>query len=72
LGAQGCQYQNQIYPVQEVDVKDTCGAGDTFIAALVCHFITSNNVEESIKFANKCSTQVIQKRGTSKTTLKIQ
>ncbi len=72
LGSQGCQYKNTTYPVPKVDVKDTCGAGDTFIAALVCDFIFSNNIEQSIQFANKCATQVIQKRGTGKTNLKIQ
>jgi D-beta-D-heptose 7-phosphate kinase/D-beta-D-heptose 1-phosphate adenosyltransferase len=72
LGSKGCQYKNTTYSVPEVDVKDTCGAGDTFIAALVCDFIFSNNIEQSIQFANKCSTQVIQKRGTGKTNLKIQ
>lgn len=72
LGSQGCQHKNNIYPVPEVDVKDTCGAGDTFIAALVCDYMFSNNIEHSIQFANKCATQVIQKRGTGKTNLKIQ
>ena len=72
LGSKGCQYKDTTYSVPEVDVKDTCGAGDTFIAALVCDFIYSNNIEQSIQFANKCSTQVIQKRGTGKTNLKIQ
>jgi D-beta-D-heptose 7-phosphate kinase/D-beta-D-heptose 1-phosphate adenosyltransferase len=72
LGSKGCQYKDITYLVPEVDVKDTCGAGDTFIAALVCDFIFSNNIIHSICFANKCATQVIQKRGTGKTNLKIQ
>lgn len=71
LGSEGCRYKNKVYAVPEVDVKDTCGAGDTFIASLVCSYIHNMDIEDSIIFANKCSTQVIQKRGTSKTNLKI-
>jgi bifunctional ADP-heptose synthase (sugar kinase/adenylyltransferase) len=66
LGAGGCEHKGNIYPVPKVDVKDTCGAGDTFIAALVCRYLETYNINKSIIFANKCATQVIQKRGTSK------
>jgi len=66
LGGGGCEHKNKIYPVSQVDVKDTCGAGDTFIAALVCRYLETYNIKKSIVFANKCATQVIQKRGTSK------
>jgi D-beta-D-heptose 7-phosphate kinase/D-beta-D-heptose 1-phosphate adenosyltransferase len=71
LGGGGCMYRDQIFPVPQVDVKDTCGAGDTFIAALVCRYLETYNVKKSIIFANKCATQVIQKRGTSKINLEL-
>jgi D-beta-D-heptose 7-phosphate kinase/D-beta-D-heptose 1-phosphate adenosyltransferase len=66
LGGGGCEHKEEIFPVPQVDVKDTCGAGDTFIAALVCRYLETYNIKKSIVFANKCATQVIQKRGTSK------
>ena len=66
LGTGGCEHKGEIFNVPKVDVKDTCGAGDTFIAALVCRYLETYNIKKSIVFANKCDTQVIQKRGTSK------
>jgi bifunctional ADP-heptose synthase (sugar kinase/adenylyltransferase) len=71
LGGDGCKYKDEIFPVPKVDVKDTCGAGDTFIASLVFEYLNTNNIKKSIVFANKCATQVIQKRGTSKINLKL-
>jgi len=65
-GSNGAEYCKTIYPVDKVDVRDTSGAGDTFMAGLVYAYITENNVENAIKFANKCSTQVVQKKGTAK------
>ena len=57
-GPHGCVYQNVLYPVNCVEVKDTSGAGDTFISALAVRYT-------AIKFANKCATLVVQKRGVS-------
>ena len=65
-GPNGAEYDGVIYPVDEVDVRDTSGAGDTFLAGLVYAYITENNVESAIKFANVCATQVVQKKGTAK------
>lgn len=65
LGSNGCSYNGIQYDVPKVDVKDVCGAGDTFIAALVSKFINKHDLVESIIFANECSTKVIQKRGTN-------
>lgn len=71
LGGDGCEHKGIKYPVPRVDVKDTCGAGDTFIAALVCRYLETENIKKAIIFANKCATQVIQKRGTSKINLEL-
>lgn len=65
MGSYGCKYLDQHFPVSNVGVKDACGAGDTFIAALVSDFLKTDNMNSAIEFANKCATQVIQKRGTS-------
>jgi D-glycero-beta-D-manno-heptose-7-phosphate kinase len=71
LGPKGAMYNNQIFPVEEVDVKDTSGAGDTFMAGLVYFYLTNNkNIDKAIEMANKCASQVVQKKGTAKINLK--
>lgn len=62
-GKIGCDFNGKNFPTKEVEVKDVAGAGDTFLAGLVFKYIESNSIEDSIEFANKCSTQVVQKRG---------
>ena len=65
-GPNGAEYEGKIYPVKKVDVRDTSGAGDTFLAGLVSNYLENYNIVEAIKFANKCATQVVQKKGTAK------
>jgi len=65
LEDKGCSYQNILFPVEKVDIKDMAGAGDTFLSGLVVEYLKSNNIENSIKFANICATQVVQKKGVS-------
>jgi len=65
-GSNGAEYKGNTYPVKKVDVKDTSGAGDSFLAGLVGNYLETYNIVESIKFANKCATQVVQKKGTAK------
>lgn len=70
LGSKGCRYGNQIFSVEEVPVKDVSGAGDTFLAGLVCGYLNNNNIYEAIKFAQKCTTIVVQKHGVATVELK--
>ena len=65
-GPNGAEYNGVIHPVKEVDVRDTSGAGDTFLAGLVSNYLENYNIIEAVKFANKCATQVVQKKGTAK------
>ena len=46
-----------------MEVKDNSGAGDTFIAGLVAQYLFDGNINEAIRFANRCATKVVQKRG---------
>lgn len=62
-GKYGCEFNGNIYSTKKVEVKDVVGAGDTFLAGLVFKYIQTNDIDESIKFANICSTNVVQKRG---------
>jgi len=62
-GGDGCIYKDTVYPVKRVEVKDSSGAGDSFMAGLVCKYLETNNIVESIKFANKCAEEVVQHKG---------
>ena len=64
-GKHGCEYQSKIYPTKEVSVKDLSGAGDTFLAGLVFEYVRSKDIESAIKFAQECTTIVVQKSGVS-------
>ena len=64
-GKNGCIYKGKAFPTEEVPVKDVSGAGDTFLAGLVCEYIKTKNIEKSIEFAQKCTTEVVQKLGVS-------
>tara|TARA_R110000796_G_scaffold250698_1_gene380232 strand:- start:452 stop:1186 length:735 start_codon:yes stop_codon:yes gene_type:complete len=64
-GSYGCDYQDQNYPTIDVPVKDVSGAGDTFLSGLVVEYIKTSNIKKSIKFAQECTTIVVQKSGVS-------
>jgi len=64
-GPDGCIYQNETYPVPKVEIKDTSGAGDTFIAALAVEYGATHNISKAIEFANQSATAVVQKKGVS-------
>ena len=63
LGPKGCKFKEKTYAVKKVDVKDMTGAGDTFLAGLVVKYVLTKDIDKSIEFANKCATQVVQKKG---------
>ena len=64
-GPNGCFFDNRQYKVQEVEVKDVSGAGDSFMAGLVVEYLRSEDILKAIKFANECATSAVQKRGVS-------
>ena len=64
-GNEGCLFQNKIYPVEDVQVKDISGAGDTFLAGLVVEYVRSNDIIKSIDFAQDCTKIVVQRHGVS-------
>lgn len=65
MGGEGCSYQDRVYPVKKMDVIDVSGAGDTFMASLCVKYTETNDIIESIEFANKCAAKVVKKRGTT-------
>jgi D-beta-D-heptose 7-phosphate kinase/D-beta-D-heptose 1-phosphate adenosyltransferase len=64
-GRYGCNFRDKLFSVEEVSVKDVSGAGDTFLAALVSEYLKSEDIEKSIRFAQLCTTKVVQKHGVS-------
>tara|TARA_R110000765_G_scaffold63626_10_gene123828 strand:+ start:3275 stop:4012 length:738 start_codon:yes stop_codon:yes gene_type:complete len=63
LGPNGARYRDEIYKVPKVEIKDTSGAGDTFISGLVVKYVESGDIGTAIKYANECATAVVQKKG---------
>lgn len=64
LGARGAMYQDVVYETDFVEVADVCGAGDTFLAALVYHHLRTSDIRTAIKLANKAAAVTVQHLGT--------
>lgn len=69
-GNKGAVYKEQLIPALNIEAFDVCGAGDTFLAALVYQYCNSNNIMDAIKFAIKASSITIQHIGVYSPTLK--
>ena len=65
VGSEGCIHKNVTYSVPKVEIRDTSGAGDSFLAGLVIKYLETKNIDEAIVFANECATRVVQKKGVS-------
>lgn len=63
LGEQGALYQGKRYPATEVDIFDVCGAGDTFLSALVAKYLESKSIDLSIKYANLAAAMSVKHFG---------
>jgi D-glycero-beta-D-manno-heptose-7-phosphate kinase len=63
LGEKGCRFMDRTYTVGKVEIKDLAGAGDTFLSGFVASYIKTKNIDESLIFANKCATIVVQQKG---------
>lgn len=54
----------KLFPIKnEHPVRDLTGAGDTFLAGLVAMFIKTQDIQESIIFANKCAAWAVTQKG---------
>ena len=64
LGKLGATWNGKYYPAIKTDVYDVCGAGDTFLSALVWKYMTNNHsMEDAIIFANICASITVRKIG---------
>jgi bifunctional ADP-heptose synthase (sugar kinase/adenylyltransferase) len=64
-GKKGAFHQGEQFPVEQLGVMDTSGAGDSFMAGLVIEYSKSGDIKAAIRFANQCATNVVQQRGVS-------
>jgi len=62
-GSKNVKYKDQEFVVPQIDVVDVCGAGDTFLSALVYKFITEKDIESAIVFAIRASAITVRKLG---------
>jgi bifunctional ADP-heptose synthase (sugar kinase/adenylyltransferase) len=64
MGKDGAQWNGINYPIEDVEVFDVCGAGDSFFSGLIISYLICLDIDESIIFANHCARASVQKRGT--------
>jgi len=63
LGRQGAEYLGDIYPARSIELVDACGAGDSFLAALVWAEYLGYTRIESITWANTAASICCRHRG---------
>ena len=65
LDGNGAAYKGKVIKTKKIENADVSGAGDTFVAGFVARYLDSQNVEESIEWANHCAGEVVKKKGVS-------
>jgi len=64
LGSKGAKHMGVVYPSPDPkETIDVSGADDTFTASFTLKYLETNDVSESIIFANKMASIVVSKRG---------
>lgn len=66
LGADGAEFQGEIFPTKPVSVMDRTGAGDSFFAGLTVSLLGGHTVEASIAIANDFAQEAVQERGVTR------
>lgn len=64
-GSEGAEIVHQKFwsTTKKVEVVDVTGAGDTFLAALAYQYLVTNDIKESVEFANKAASITVQHFG---------
>ena len=57
-------YRGKLYPGEKVSTYDVCGAGDTFLTALVYFYLKYGKIEIAIPYANKAASIAVSNFGT--------
>ena len=68
-GSENVRWGNKLYFPPKVNAYDVCGAGDTFLAALVFEYLRKDDIEEAIHFAMKAAAITVQNIGVYAPTL---
>lgn len=68
-GGKNVTWGKRLYFPPKVEAHDVCGAGDTFLAALVFEYLQTKDMEKSILFAMKSASITVQKIGVYAPTL---
>jgi sugar/nucleoside kinase (ribokinase family) len=68
-GDKGVAWNGRSFPAKLVEVADVCGAGDTFLAALVYQYLATNDMRAAITFAIDASAVTVQRLGVYAPTL---
>ena len=63
-GSKGAEYRGTLYPGEKVSTYDVCGAGDTFLSALVYFYLLYGKIETAIPYANKAASIAVSNFGT--------
>lgn len=63
MGKNGVMWDQRKYDAPNIEVIDVCGAGDTFLAALVYEYLNTRSLDKAIGFAIKASTVTVQHIG---------
>lgn len=69
-GDQGAVWGKECFSAEKVEVADVCGAGDTFLAALVYQYLKNKKIDQAIRFAIRASAVTVQHIGVYAPTLK--
>tara|TARA_R110000824_G_scaffold76640_1_gene194067 strand:- start:7451 stop:8239 length:789 start_codon:yes stop_codon:yes gene_type:complete len=64
LGDRGVLYKGTIYPTKATEVFDVCGAGDVFLASLICGYLHTRDMKHSLELANKLAGISVSHMGT--------
>jgi D-beta-D-heptose 7-phosphate kinase/D-beta-D-heptose 1-phosphate adenosyltransferase len=68
-GDKGVAWNGRNFSAKLVEVADVCGAGDTFLAALVYQYLVTNDMRSAILFAIDASAVTVQRLGVYAPTL---
>jgi bifunctional ADP-heptose synthase (sugar kinase/adenylyltransferase) len=65
LGSKGAivPHHDLSFTAPRVEVSDVCGAGDTFLAALVSEYLTQQDIAPAIQYAIKAASVTVQHLG---------
>lgn len=62
-GGSHVSWGDKVYPVPTVPVFDVCGAGDTFLSALVYQYLHTGSMEQAIEFAIRAAAITVGHHG---------